>query len=171
MTKSNLYRNREKAFWHFVNKTETCWLWTGSTLLLGGYGRIKFKGKAIKAHRLSWILHNGEIPEGQLVCHKCDVRLCVNPDHLFLGTPGDNIRDMVAKGRQAKGETHYSRTQPNAVLKGAKHGRAKFSEEEIREIWSLSAQGIPALHMAKRWGVSSSTIDSIIHRRSWKDAI
>ncbi len=79
--------------------TETgCWLWTG-WCGSQGYGGLMVKNEAVRAHRLSWELHYGPIPKGLYVCHKCDVKSCVNPDHLFLGTHKDNIQDAIKKGR------------------------------------------------------------------------
>ena len=95
----------EKRFWAKVNKTDTCWLWTGS-LAGGGYGQIVDDDqKRDMVHRVSWRLHFGPIPDGLHACHKCDVRNCVNPEHLFLGTRKDNSQDMLAKGR------HFSQTK------------------------------------------------------------
>lgn len=85
-----------------TSKTETCWLWTGSVFKSSGYGACWVDPRTIGAHRASWIAHFGEIPEGMFVCHRCDVPLCVRPDHLFLGTPADNTRDMQQKGRNRK---------------------------------------------------------------------
>ena len=91
----------ETRFWSHVNKTRSCWLWTGNKRP-NGYGRIGFPGRgggAISVHRYSFLLHNGQIPKGMCVLHKCDVRLCVNPFHLFLGSEKDNVMDRERKGR------------------------------------------------------------------------
>ena len=91
-------------FWKWVNKTEKCWLWTGRTNKTKpgtGAGQFRIVGRKnpILAHRFSWELVNGPVPDGMCVCHKCDVPYCVRPDHLFLGTQSDNSKDMWSKGR------------------------------------------------------------------------
>jgi hypothetical protein len=99
-------------FWAKVEKAgpDDCWLWAGATVP-NGYGKISRGGSSglLLAHRVSWILAKSEIPEGQLVLHRCDNRLCVNPAHLFLGTHGDNARDMVAKGRNWQSQVTHCR--------------------------------------------------------------
>ena len=87
-----------------VNEATGCWEWTGK-IKEGRYGVIKVnRTNDAYAHRASWMIHFGEIPDGMCVCHKCDNTRCVNPDHLFLGSLADNVRDMVAKGRQRGNE-------------------------------------------------------------------
>lgn len=92
-------RNDINSFMLKVHKMDSgCWHFTGY-INKAGYGQIKIINNVIHAHRASWILHNGHVPSGLLVCHKCDNPKCVNPDHLFLGTHKDNAIDMVIKGR------------------------------------------------------------------------
>jgi hypothetical protein len=90
----------EARFWARVDKSGECWLWTGPRDK-DGYGKANVRRRALRAHRVSWTMANGAIPEGLIVCHRCDTPACVRPDHLWLGTQLDNVRDMTAKGRPA----------------------------------------------------------------------
>jgi len=95
----------EIRFWELVNKTDGCWLWSGTTNL-DGYGRFKITtNKLVGAHRFSYSLANGLIPSGKCVCHTCDNPRCVNPSHLFLGSHSDNMQDMYRKRRHNNGKS------------------------------------------------------------------
>ncbi len=138
-----------------VDKTETCWIWTGATYS-SGYGVISNgeRGKLVSAHRLSYELHKGEIPQGLCVLHTCDVRRCVNPDHLFLGTIQDNHDDMMAKGREPRGESHK-----NSTLK----------EWQVIEIRRLSSLGeMRQKDIASMFSIRPKTVYKIVNRISWK---
>ena len=87
-----------QRFWDKVEKTDGCWVWTASKFA-DGYGKFKFDGKNRRAHRMAWLLTNGEIPDGMVVMHSCDIRECVNPEHLSIGSAKDNSQDMVSKNR------------------------------------------------------------------------
>jgi|SRR5712664_2187267 len=90
-----------------------CWLWDG-TMFSSGYGALKIQGVMLSAHRLSWTLYRGTIPDNLWVLHKCDVRCCVNPEHLYLGTPSDNVQDMLDR----KGTSHYFNAKATHCIRG-----------------------------------------------------
>lgn len=129
-----------------------CWLWLMSCNT-HGYGNAAFRKRLTVAHRISWELHIGPIPEGLHVLHKCDVRACVNPDHLFLGTNADNIadRDRKGRGRQPRGE---------------QSGMAKLTEAQVREIRAGSGESQTA--MAARFGVTPGLVCKIANNRCWR---
>jgi HNH endonuclease/helix-turn-helix protein len=147
-------------FWIKVNRSGGCWTWIAA-LSWSGYGRFQLEGKARWAHRVAWFLSRGEWPPtAMLVCHRCDNRRCVRPDHLFLGTPADNLRDMSAKGRSTKGK-------PNRGTRGARNFNARLTPESVREIRCMHAAGARQKELAARFGVAPNTISTVLSRRSW----
>lgn len=132
-------------------------MWTGA-LDTHGYGHLSFKNKRVWAHRLAWVLTSGPIPPGMLVCHRCDVRACVNPAHLFLGTQADNVADMIGKGRMPR---QY----------GEGHGMARLTAVQVREIRERHAAGTPSLHLSREFGIAKSQMLRIVKRQSWKHVV
>ena len=139
--------------------TETgCWIWTAATYKSSGgdlYGNFQIDGALDGAHRAAWRLFVGPIPEGMHVLHRCDVSLCVNPAHLFLGTNQDNVDDKMRKGR----------FKP---MIGEKHGMAIFTEADVLDIRARYARGERQVDIAHAYGVERFPIYQIVHRRLWK---
>ena len=150
-----------ERFWKYVQKTDSCWVWTGAKAH-GGYGVLSISRKQgiVRAHRLSWEIHNGPIPEGMDMCHTCDNPSCVNPSHLFLGTPHDNAIDMMEKGRDLEGRKRRAR--------GEEHHRAKLTAAQVVAIRSEYAAGDTSTRkLATKYGVSRRSIMFILHRQQW----
>src|SRR6266404_3002515 len=112
-------------------------------------------GQPMSAHRAAWQLYCGQIPEGLLVLHRCDVMACVNPEHLFLGTQQDNMDDMIAKGRKVS-------------LRGEAVTMSKLTENEVRAIRALSAKGVRPTIIAQKFKTSRTNVHHIVNRDSWK---
>jgi DNA-binding XRE family transcriptional regulator len=151
-----------ERFWEKVVKTSSCWLWTAGTFSSGGYGAFQLgRGEGtVRAHRFAWELLRGPIPEGMEVCHNCpggDNPLCVNPDHMFLGTQTENIKDMWAKGRANLTDRSL----------GEDHGLAKLNPEKVREIRILLGSGRSRRSIAQQFEVDPKTISNIERGRIW----
>lgn len=145
-------------------------MWRGGTCK--GYGTFVARalGGSFRAHRFAYALAHGPIPEGLHVLHRCDNPPCCNPDHLFLGTHADNVADMIAKGRNAKGERSGARRHPESVARGEKNGHAKLTAAQVAEI-RATPRKIGTQHaLALRFGVSDATISMIVNGKVWADA-
>jgi len=141
----------EKKFWSKVEKTDECWLWNG-VKNRGGYGILNYEGKSTLAHRFSFLLHGGIIPENHVVRHKCRNRNCVNPDHLETGTYTENNRDKVRDGT-------------NIGARGTKNNGNKLTEAQVLEIRARVNE--TQIKLAKEFNVTQTTISYIISRKLW----
>lgn len=143
----------EARFWKYVDKAgdDECWVWKG-TVKKNGYGQFWLNGKPDRAHRVSYRMGHGEIPNGLLIRHTCDNKVCVNPAHLLLGTVKDNSRDAIERGLYPRWE---------------KQGRAVLTNSQVREILLRIAAGQTQKSLAAEFGVCTSTISFIATRRNW----
>lgn len=144
-----------ERFWSkvAVGDPDDCWEWLASQNSRG-YGRFRIHYRLWQVHRVVWVLTYGPIPEGLLVCHHCDNRLCCNPYHLFLGTQADNMSDASRKGRTHLGEAD---------------GNSKLTEDDILDIRDLYATGDwTQQELADEFGVTSSNVSYVVNRKIWK---
>lgn len=152
-------------FWPRVDKRgpADCWLWLGAKSV--GYGSIRgYDEQTVMTHVVSWTLAgNPKPPLGYEVCHTCDVRVCVNPAHLFLGTRADNMQDAARKGRLLQ------QRHPERMPHGSKHHQAKLTEDAVREIRATAkAGGTSYRAIAARHGVSDTLVSMIVRRLWWR---
>ena len=150
----------ETVFWSHVDKSPgqgpngDCWVWTGVINNVSNYGYMMVKGKQKRAHRLSYEFNKGMIPIELIVMHKCDNKVCVNPEHLELGTLRQNSEDATLKGLQEKGEDRYN---------------SKLTEEKVKEIrQKYAAGGYSQKQLAREYNISQRLVWAIVHRTRWK---
>jgi len=136
---------------NYVKDENSCWMWQGH-VMSNGYGALTVEGKSKMVHRLSYEYHIGEIPKGLMVCHKCNVKLCLNPDHLYVGTHNDNMQDMA----------------DSASLKGEKNPKSLLTEAQVLGIKQhIKDRKIFYKDIAKMYGVSRQAIKDIASGRTW----
>lgn len=140
-------QERVARFWASVDKTGDCWLWARYRHP-SGYGQFSH----MQAHRVAWELTHGPIPEGVVVCHRCDNPSCVNPDHLFLGTDAENIADRDAKGRGPR---------------GLRNGRAVLTPDRVGELRAAAQGGLSAAQLGRMFGVSPSQANRVATGKRW----
>lgn len=150
-------QSAEERFLAKVTRTPTCWLWTGATNKRGGYGMIHSgSGSRLATHMALRVFKNVQIPAGAIVCHSCDVPLCVNPEHVWIGTQKDNIGDMDRKGRGVR-------------VKGEKHPKAKLTERDVIQARFIhQVQGVSYAEIGRRLGVHPDTISYAVRGKTWK---
>lgn len=141
----SMRRDLQERFWQKVNKTDSCWLWTGARLRTG-YGSIRIKKKSERAHRIAYQIAVGDIPEGCLILHSCDNKICVNPSHLKVGDHRDNTLEAIERGLHPVGE---------------RSKKAKLSNLDVSLIRAGLREGILGSILAKRFGVCEATISLI----------
>lgn len=155
-------------------KENGCWEWLKSKG--GKYGKLHWMSKCLSAHKASYLAFKGGVPEGLQVCHTCDNPICVNPDHLWLGTAKENMRDCISKNRWrgTKGVKWTPEWRKNilskrkhADRKGEAHHRNKLTNEGVKEIREMLKQNLSQTKIAKKFGVDPSTISHIKRGRLW----
>ena len=142
-----------ERFWSKVDRSGECWLWMRGEDT-SGYGTFRLAKTSDRAHRVAWSMERGDIPPGKYVLHCCDNRRCVRPDHLYIGTHADNMRDMIARGRarKARGEAHH---------------KTRLTNDAVREIRRRSDLGETRGSISRLMGIPRTTVSRIARRQHW----
>jgi hypothetical protein len=157
-----LLEHRDSILSMFMNNVyhsiDGCWYWTGKMFADGRYGRINIFASSESAHRMSYMLHNGAIKNGMFICHSCDNTACVNPHHLFQGTPKQNQEDCINKGRKK-------------IHPGERNGCAKFTEEDIKTMRSMYESGMRVNWIASAFKTPHQNVSLIVRHKTWTHVI
>lgn len=162
-----------ERFWIKVDKTGDCWEWRASRNYRGyGTFSIGYGKSPVLAHRRSYEMTYGAIPDGLFVLHHCDNPPCVRPEHLFLGTNADNMADMMKKGRYVprkipSGDASWSRNNLDRVARGERHAGVKLTNEQVTELRKLREEGKTFAYLSRTFGIGYTQIGRIIRRESW----
>lgn len=156
-TEEEKFKRMSDTYEKYVIRQNGCWNWR-SFKDKNGYGEMAYQKTTNKAHRISWMIYNGSIPDGMYVLHKCDNPPCSNPDHLFLGDAGDNRRDCRDKGRMP-------------IRRGEKSNFCKLKEEQVKEIKKLLTDGLSQYEIGRKFNVSRGAICDIKRGRNWKHVV
>ena len=193
----------EERFWSKVRRTNRCWLWIGA-VGTNGYGFIRIRDRRAKrppkgipndfihlshilAHRLSYYIHHGSIPPGKIVCHHCNVKICVNPNHIYSGTYSDNAHDTIKSGKNI-GKNHWARKHPEKVLRGNDHWTRKHPEKitwrgvnhylsklSLSDISRIRSLYVPRKFsqrkLSKMFGTKQGTIYNIVNQLSYQSHV
>jgi len=151
---------------YIINKETGCWEWTASSRG-NEYGCIKIDGKAVDAHRVSYALFIDDIPDGMYVCHKCDNKRCVNPDHFFLGTGRDNTKDAIEKGRHYNIGNYMKGAHPEGKKGGDNYNAGTTNDiaKEIRKTFNLGCYSVNEI--SSMFNVSRFVVSGIIHNHTY----
>lgn len=159
-----------QRFWDTLDKSGECWLWTGAINQHSHYGRLTVAQKDLWAHRVAWELTHGPVPHGLLVLHRCDVRTCCRPEHLFLGTAADNSADMVTKGRVRRDHSLWHKNPE--TTRGENNPRAKLTDDQVRAIRELRRTvGLTYKEIGLRFGISKQTAWQVGEARRWRHLV
>ena len=159
-------------YWEFckrrrVRSRDECWEWTGAFKKVTGYGTVG-RGWETLAHRLAYRFAFGPIPAGLCVCHSCDHKWCVNPNHLYLATRAENSHDAAAHRLYPTGDAHHSRQHPDRLARGERHGNARLTEGKVSAMRRMAVVGISQRDIAKRFGVSQGTVGFVLRGETWR---
>jgi len=157
MPHPNTLLSVEDRCMRYVEKTDTCWKWTGA-INQWGYGRFRMGKTHWISSRVSYTLFKGDIPEELIILHSCDNPICVNPEHLSTGTHQDNMDEMKTRGRKV-------------VCKGERNGTSKLKDCDVREILVLKGFGYTDAELATQFNISSSVVNEIVNRKAWKHVL